>query len=74
MRLLDSPVMASEDFSFVLDEVPGAFVFLGATPSHIDPARAEMNHSPRAVFDDGVLADQAVALAALALRHVAARG
>ncbi|MEU9884272.1 M20 family metallopeptidase [Sphaerisporangium sp. NPDC051011] len=74
VRLLDAPVMASEDFSFVLDEVPGAFVFLGATPSHIDPARAEMNHSPRAVFDDGVLADQAVALAALALRHVAARG
>ncbi|QFY10041.1 amidohydrolase [Nonomuraea phyllanthi] len=71
---LESPVMASEDFSFVLDEVPGAFVFLGATPSHVDPARAEMNHSPRALFDDGVLADQAAALAALALRHVAARG
>ncbi|MED7928021.1 M20 family metallopeptidase [Nonomuraea sp. LP-02] len=67
---LESPVMASEDFSFVLDEVPGAFVFVGATPAHIDPERAEMNHSPRAVFDDGVLADQAVALAALALRHV----
>ncbi|MEZ7130491.1 M20 family metallopeptidase [Nonomuraea sp. AD125B] len=67
---LESPVMASEDFSFVLDEVPGAFVFLGATPAHIDPERAEMNHSPRAEFDDGVLADQAVALAALALRHV----
>ncbi|MGA5763323.1 M20 metallopeptidase family protein [Nonomuraea bangladeshensis] len=67
---LESPVMASEDFSFVLDEVPGAFVFLGATPAHIDPERAEMNHSPRAEFDDGVLANQAVALAALALRHV----
>ena len=65
-----SPMMASEDFSFVLDEVPGAFVFLGATPVGIDPVDAEMNHSPRAVFDDGVLGDQAAALAALALRHV----
>ncbi|MGI5158714.1 M20 metallopeptidase family protein [Microbispora sp. CA-102843] len=74
VQRLESPIMASEDFSFVLDEVPGAFVFLGATPSHVDPAQAEMNHSPRALFDDGVLADQAVALAALALRHVAARG
>lgn len=67
---LDAPIMASEDFSFVLDEVPGAFVFLGATPPGIDPASAEMNHSPRAVFDDAVLGDQAAALAALALRHV----
>lgn len=70
VRRLEQPMMASEDFSFVLREVPGAFVFLGATPAHIDPADAEMNHSPRAVFDDGVLADQATALAALALSHL----
>lgn len=67
---LPSAIMASEDFSFVLAEVPGAFVFLGATPEGIDPATAEMNHSPRAVFDDVVLGDQAAALAALALSHV----
>lgn len=67
---LPSAIMASEDFSFVLAEVPGAFVFLGATPEGIDPATAEMNHSPRAVFDDVVLGDQAAALAALALGHV----
>ena len=70
VETLSTPVMASEDFSFVLEQVPGAFIFLGATPSGIDPAAAEMNHSPRAVFDDGVLADQAAALAALALSHV----
>lgn len=68
------PVMASEDFSYVLSEVPGAFVFLGATPESIDPAEAEMNHSPRAVFDDSVLADQAAALAELALSHVMRAG
>ncbi|MFB7894168.1 M20 family metallopeptidase [Microbacterium sp. NPDC056044] len=70
VEMLGQPIMASEDFSFVLNRVPGAFVFLGATPAGIDPAEAEMNHSPRAVFDDGVLADQAAALALLALRHV----
>ena len=67
------PSMASEDFSAVLAEVPGAFLFLGATPEDIDPDEAEMNHSPRALFDDGVLADQAAALAALALAHVGPR-
>ncbi|GAA2866711.1 M20 metallopeptidase family protein [Microbacterium arabinogalactanolyticum] len=67
---LAHPAMASEDFSYVLDEIPGAFVFLGATPAGTDPEEAEMNHSPRAVFDDGILGDQAAALAALALSHV----
>ncbi|MFB8189869.1 M20 family metallopeptidase [Microbacterium sp. NPDC055988] len=65
------PWMASEDFSFVLREVPGAFLFLSATPPHVDPDDIPMNHSPHAVFDDAVLGDQAAALAALALRHVA---
>ena len=71
--LAAEPSMASEDFSAVLEEVPGAFLFLGATPAGIDPDEAEMNHSPRALFDDAVLADQAAALAALALAHVGPR-
>lgn len=64
------PWMASEDFSFVLREVPGAFLFLCATPPDEDPDDIPMNHSPRARFDDAVLGDQAAALAALAWRHV----
>ena len=62
---LEHPRMGSEDFSFVLERVPGAFVFLGATPEGIDPD-AETNHSPRVQFDDGLLGDQAAALAHLA--------
>ena len=62
---LEHPRMGSEDFSFVLERVPGAFVFLGATPEGIDPD-AETNHSPLVQFDDGLLGDQAAALAHLA--------
>lgn len=61
----ENPRMGSEDFSYVLEKVPGAFVFLGATPEGIDP-EAETNHSPRVQFDDGLLGDQAAALAHLA--------
>lgn len=65
------PVPGAEDFSYVLNEVPGAFLFLGACPDGQDPASAPSNHSPRAVFDDGVLADGAALLAELALRRLA---
>ncbi len=64
------PLAGSEDFSFVLREVPGSFVGLGAAPPGADLARAEFNHSPRAVFDDGVLADGAALYAALALERL----
>ena len=70
--LRDAPLMASEDFSYVLEQVPGAFLLLGATPPELPPDAVEFNHSPRAVFDDAVLADQAAALACLALSHVGA--
>lgn len=60
------PIMGSEDFSYVLEEVPGAFVFLGACPADRDPATAPYNHSPEAVFDDAVLSDGAALYATLA--------
>jgi amidohydrolase len=68
---LPNPMTTAEDFSFVLDEVPGAFVFLGACPPGRDPGTAPFNHAPDAVFDDAVLADGATLLAELALRRMA---
>jgi len=64
------PLMGSEDFSLVLQKIPGAFLFLGATPPDTDPATAAWNHSPRVLFDDSVLADQAAALAQLAFNRL----
>ncbi|MEV6148816.1 M20 family metallopeptidase [Nonomuraea sp. NPDC052129] len=65
------PVMGSEDFSYVLQAVPGAFVFLGACPPDRDPATAPYNHSPEARFDDSVLPDGAALYASLALSRLA---
>ena len=65
------PMAASEDFSFVLDQVPGAYLGLGAVPPGVDPATAAMNHSPQAVFDDGSVPIGAVLLAELAARRLA---
>ena len=65
------PMTTAEDFSFVLDEVPGAFVFLGACLPDRDPRKAPFNHATTAAFDDAVLADGAALLAELAVRRLA---
>ena len=56
----------------MLNEVPGAFVLIGACPLGTDPATAAFNHSAQAVFDDGVLPEGATLYAELALRRLAA--
>ncbi len=67
-----NPITGSEDFSLVLNEVPGAFVLIGACPPGTDPATAAFNHSAEAVFDDAVLPEGATLLAELARRRLAA--
>jgi amidohydrolase len=69
---LPNPEPGAEDFSYVLEQVPGTFVFLGACPPELDPASAPNNHAPEAVFDDAVLPDGALLLAELAVRRLAA--
>ena len=65
------PITGAEDFSFVLEQVPGAFVILGACPPGRDPETAPTNHSAVAVFDDSALADGTALYAELALRRLA---
>jgi amidohydrolase len=67
---LANPVMGSEDFSRVLAEVPGCYLFVGACPG--DPDTSPGNHAPGARFDDSVLGDCARLLAELALRDLTA--
>jgi hippurate hydrolase len=67
---MPDPMMASDDFSYVLDEVPGVMLALTASPATLDQTERQWNHSPRVLFDDGLLADQARALAALAISRL----
>jgi amidohydrolase len=65
------PHTGSEDFSRVLDRVPGAMAFLGATPAGSDPVSAPFNHSPLAVFDESALTAGAALYARLAFDRLA---
>ena len=66
------PLTGSEDFSYVLEQVPGVFIMLGACPAGTDPATAAYNHSAEATFDDAALTDGTALYAELALRRLAA--
>jgi amidohydrolase len=62
-----SPLTGAEDFSRVLAQVPGCYLFLGACPTD-DWATAPSNHSPRAAFDDSVLPRGVLLHSELAIR------
>jgi amidohydrolase len=70
--LAPNPLTGAEDFSYVLEQVPGAFVMLGALPPGADPDTAPFNHAADARFDDSVLPDGAATYAELAMRRLAA--
>ncbi len=70
VRPLEAPIMGAEDFSYVLQRVPGAMVFLGARPPDQDEATAPMNHSNRVVFHEPALAAGIALHAAVALRYL----
>ena len=59
----------TEDFSYVLEQVPGCYVSISACSAD-DPRTAADNHSAHAVFDDSVLPDCAAFLAEVALRRL----
>ncbi|MGK4578477.1 M20 metallopeptidase family protein [Kitasatospora sp. HPMI-4] len=71
-RTLPNPATVSEDFSRVLDAVPGSFAWLGAAPKGSNAEDLPPNHSPYAQFDDAVLPDGATLYAELATRRLAA--
>ncbi len=65
-----APIMGAEDFSYVLQEVPGAMAFLGGRPEGIDPETAPKNHSNLVVFDESAMPIGVALYATVAIRHL----
>jgi hippurate hydrolase len=66
---LPAPLMGAEDFSFVLEKIPGAMLFLGVRPE--DPSLRAPCHSNRMVLNEEGMAHGIAVHAALALRALA---
>lgn len=73
---MPTPVMGGEDWSYVLQRVPGAMAFLGTCPPDTPLAEAAPNHSNRMVIDESAMAVGTAMYAAVALDEcgVNARG
>jgi amidohydrolase len=69
-ELMEYPEAGSEDFSRVLEAVPGSYMMLGASV-YDDYDNAPTNHSPLAQFDDAVMSRGALVHAELAIRSLA---
>ncbi|HKE76139.1 MAG TPA: M20 family metallopeptidase [Acidimicrobiales bacterium] len=65
---LPSPVMGAEDFSYILQQVPGAMAFLGTRPPGVPRGQVAPNHSNRMVLDEGALPTGVALYATAALR------
>jgi hippurate hydrolase len=64
---MEAPIMGSEDFSYVLERVPGAMVFLGACLPEYEPGDGPQGHSNRVVFHEPAMAAGMALYAAVAL-------
>ena len=63
---MDAPIMGAEDWSYVLQQVPGAMAFLGARPRGAND-RYPNNHSNLVVFEEEPMAVGAALYAKVAL-------
>jgi len=68
---LETPIMAAEDWSYVLDQVPGAMVMLGVCPPGTDPEQAHACHSNHMRLDEEAMAVGIASHAAMALSYLA---
>ncbi|MFV0523327.1 MAG: M20 family metallopeptidase [Acidimicrobiales bacterium] len=64
---LRQPMMGAEDWSYVLERVPGSMAFLGVCPPGATPATAASVHSNRMVLDEEAMAVGTAVHAAIAL-------
>jgi len=65
------PLMGAEDFSYVLERVPGAMAFLGGCPPELDPGTAPGNHSNLVRFDEDALPNGVALYAQMAMQALA---
>ncbi len=69
-RTMPAPMMGGEDFSYVLQQTPGAMAFLGVAPEGSDAAANPPLHNTRMMIDERVMARGVAMHCAMAMRFL----
>ena len=67
---MPSPIMGAEDFSYVLQKMPGCMAFLGVAPHDVSHHHAHACHSNRMMMDEDAMANGIALHAAVAHRFL----
>src|SRR5690242_8683697 len=67
---MPAPIMGAEDFSYVLQRLPGCMVFLGVAPEGVSHHHAHACHSNRMIMDEAAMANGIAMHAAIAERFL----
>ncbi|HEY0105578.1 MAG TPA: M20 family metallopeptidase [Rhizomicrobium sp.] len=67
---LPAPIMGAEDFSYVLQKMPGCMMFLGVAPDGVSHHHAHACHSNRMLMDEAAMANGIALHAAIADRYL----
>jgi amidohydrolase len=67
---MPAPIMGAEDFSYILQRVPGCMVFLGVAPEGVSHHHAHACHSNRMMMDEAAMANGIAMHAAIAERFL----
>jgi hippurate hydrolase len=70
---MPTPVMGAEDWSYVLQQVPGSMAFLGTRPPGVAPQHVAPNHSNRMVLDEAAMVAGIATYAGVTLRWLGRR-
>ena len=65
------PSTTSDDFAYLLSDVPGLYLYLGGTPKGVDPATTAANHSPKFFVDEGAIQQGIRLMSRLAFDYLA---
>jgi amidohydrolase len=65
---MENPSMGAEDFSYVLERIPGAMVMLGVAPPGVESPAS--NHSNRMMVEEPAMANGVATYAGLALSYL----
>lgn len=69
-RTMSAPMMGGEDFSYVLQQMPGAMAFIGVAPEGSDPASNPPLHNTRMTIEESVMARGVAMHCAMATRFL----